>query len=236
MPSTTKRCPHCGAELAPRTVVLMGRTVFAGWEECQCYGARRERDELARAAAERKGAEDAARAERAARRAGVMPRFEHAEHPLAESCAGEMRQGHGVYIFGPVGTGKTCLASATALLLVAQGRRVRFTAMWRVLDAIKRGFRDGTDPLPAYQSVDFLFLDDLGKESPTDFALERLFALVDERSARMLPTCVTTQYRPSDLIARLAKNGDRDTAVAIVSRLRQQCRMVETSGPDRRMR
>jgi hypothetical protein len=51
----------------------------------------------------------------------------------------------------------------------------------------------------------------------------------------MLPTCVTTQYRPSELIARLAKNGDRDTAVAIVSRLRQRCRMVETSGPDRRM-
>lgn len=235
MPGTTRRCPHCGAELAPRTVALMGRTVFAGWEECQCYGARRERGEAARAAAERERGEEAERMARAARRSGVMPRFERAEHPLAAQCAEDMARGRGLYIHGPVGTGKTCLASATALLLIAQGRRVRFTAMWRVLDAIKRGFRDGTDPLPALQSVGLLFLDDLGKESPTDFALERLFALVDERSARVLPTCVTTQYRPSELIARLAKNGDRDTAVAVVSRLRQQCRMVETSGPDRRM-
>ena len=51
----------------------------------------------------------------------------------------------------------------------------------------------------------------------------------------MLPTAVTTQYRPSQLIERLAKNGDHDTAIAIVSRLRQDCRVVEMTGGDRRL-
>lgn len=91
------------------------------------------------------------------------------------------------------------------------------------------------DPLPAYQSVHVLVLDDLGKESPTDFALERMFALVDERYNRLLPTVVTTQYRRSMLTDRLARRGDEETAKAIISRLRQGCMTVELKGGDRRL-
>lgn len=231
----TTRCPYCGAELRARTINFAGKPMFAGFEECQCEGARRAREAEAREAAERKRRDEERRQAAAIRKAGIMPRFEHAEHPLAEGCARDMERGRNIYLFGPVGTSKTYLASATARTLVLHGRKVRFTAMWKILDAIKAGFRDGTDPLPAYQTVDYLVLDDFGKESPTDFALERIFALVDERSARMLPTCITTQYRPSALIKRLAKNGDEDTAFAIVSRLRQDCRAVELKGQDRRI-
>ena len=114
------------------------------------------------------------------------------------------------------------------------GVGVKFSAMWKILDEIKAGFREGFDPLPKYQRAKVLVLDDFGKESPTDYALERMFALIDERSARMLPTAITTQYKPSMLIERLAKNGDEDTAIAIVSRLRQDCRSIELDGGDRR--
>lgn len=233
--STTKRCPHCGAELKARTAELFGKTVTMGYEECQCQGARAEREAREREEARREAEERRKRVAEAVRRAGILPRYERANHPMASRCAEHMAKGGNVYVYGNVGTHKTTLAAATARLLVEQGRDVRFTAMWRVLDAIKDGFRGGTDPLPGYQRAGFLFLDDLGKESPTDFALERLFALVDERNARMLPTLVTTQYKPSALIGRLAKNGDRDTAVAIVSRLRQDCRTVELDGPDGRL-
>lgn len=231
----TTRCPYCGAELRARTLELAGRRVFAGWEECGCAGARQARAAAEREEAERRRRDEERRQEQAIRRAGIMPRYERAEHPLAEGCADDMEHGRNLYLYGAVGTSKTYLASATARTLVLRGHRVRFTAMWKILDAIKRGFRDGGDPLPAYQAVDFLVLDDFGKESPTDFALERIFALVDERSSRMLTTCITTQYRPSALIRRLAKNGDEDTAFAIVSRLRQDCRTVELKGQDRRI-
>lgn len=231
----TTSCPHCGATLNARELRFGGKPVLAGYEQCECEGARAERAEIERlqAAAERRERER--REREAVRRAGIMPRFEGAEHPLAAECAESLRQGRNIYIFGNVGTSKTHLASATARILVLEGRNVRFSAMWKVLDAIKAGFGDGYDPLPTYQGCKFLVLDDLGKESPTDFALERLFALVDERSARMLPTAVTTQYRPGRLIERLAKNGDEDTAKAIVSRLRQDCRTIELDGGDRRI-
>ena len=51
----------------------------------------------------------------------------------------------------------------------------------------------------------------------------------------MRPTLVTTQYRPSDLVRRLAEQGDADTAKAIVSRLRHGARVVEFDGPDGRL-
>lgn len=234
MPSTT-RCPFCGAAMVRRELTLGGKPVFGGYEPCQCAGAVAERAEQERRDRERAERADRERRLQAIRRAGIMPRFERAEHPMAAECARELRDGRNLYVFGEVGTLKTQLASAVARTLVEQGVNVRFSAMWKILDAIKAGFGDGYDPLPQYQSCRVLVLDDFGKESPTDFALERIFALVDERSARMLPTAVTTQYRPSQLIERLAKNGDHDTAIAIVSRLRQDCRVVEMTGGDRRL-
>ena len=62
-----------------------------------------------------------------------------------------------------------------------------------------------------------------------------LFQLIDQRYSAMRPTLVTTQYRPSDLVRRLAEQGDADTAKAIVSRLRHGARVVEFDGPDGRL-
>lgn len=235
MPTTT-RCPYCGAILEELTAELFGREVFAGFEECRCDGARAAREEARRREAEEAEKERRRKLLEAIRKAGIMPRFEHAEHPMADECAMEVAKGRNLYIFGGVGTLKTQLASAVAIALIEQGMRgVAFTAMWRVLDEIKAGFRRDYDPLHAYQRASVLVLDDLGKEAPTEFALERMFALVDERSSRMLPTVVTTQYRASRLAERLAMHGDADTAVAIVSRLKQDCMSVEMTGGDRRL-
>ena len=46
---------------------------------------------------------------------------------------------------------------------------------------------------------------------------------------------MTTQYKPSDLVRRLAEQGDPDTAKAIVSRLRGGARVVHFDGPDGRL-
>lgn len=233
--ASTHNCPHCGAELVRRTLELNGAPVFAGFEPCTCEGAMLERAEAEKAEAERQRREAELARRVAYEKAGIAPRFENASHPMAAGCAESARDGSNLYIYGNVGTGKTMLAAATSRILVDQGCRVRFTSMWRILDAIKKGFDEGYDPLPAYQRAEILVLDDFGKESPTDFALERIFALVDERYGRMLPTIITTQYERPDLGRRLAKNGDKDTAQAIVSRLLQDCRTIELTGGDRRL-
>ena len=166
--------------------------------------------------------------------AGVPPRFLHAAHPRAVEVGNALLEGRNAYLCGPVGTFKTTLACAALRQVVRHGAACRFLPTRRLLDELKASFRDGSDVLAAYSGTPVLVLDDLGKEPAKGWCLERLFALVDERHNRMLPTLVTTQYEPGALIARLAREGDRDTATAIVSRLRQNCLKVATEGRDTR--
>ena len=115
---------------------------------------------------------------------------------------------------------------------------VRFTSVSRVLDAVRGSYgtsRDSAAVMDAYASAGLLVLDDLGKESPTDWTLMKLFDLVNDRYEQMRPLVVTTQYARSELVSRLAKNGDEETAVAIVSRLAETCDRYDFAGPDRRI-
>ena len=146
-----------------------------------------------------------------------------------------MEEGRWLYLWGDVGTRKTTCAAAVAMRLHDNGKRPLMVPMYRVLDEIQRSFHEGGDPLRRYVDADYLIIDDLGKRRPTGFVLDSLFQLVDRRYSAMRPTLVTTQYRPSDLVRRLAEQGDADTAKAIVSRLRHGARVVEFDGPDGRL-
>lgn len=238
--TTTRLCRFCGAELEPVTVELPGADgpITVGWQDCGCEGARAYREAEERDLERRRAAEDAERRERAYRRAGVRPRYLHAEHPLAAGVLEGVRKGRGAYICGPVGTGKTHLASAVARLAVDAGMGVRFTDTLGILAALKATYGgEGSEDavLGRLSRVGLLVVDDLGKEAPTDWTLAQLFRIVDDRYANLRPVVVTTQFGRSDLIRRLARNGDSETAVAIVSRLAEMCPKVELSGADRRL-
>ena len=234
-PSTTE-CPHCGAQLDAQYAQLGAKRLFCGYEPCGCEGAVAER--AAAAARERHEAEKAV-AEKRRRglvRAGVPERYLGLDHPMAGELASAMERGQWVYLWGDVGTRKTTCAAAVAKRLAGGGRPVLMAPMYRILDEIQRSFHEGGDPLKRYAEVRYLIVDDLGKRRPTGFVLDSLFSLIDQRYSAMLPTLVTTQYRPSDLVRRLAEQGDPDTAKAIVSRLRGGARVAHFDGPDGRLR
>lgn len=241
MAPTTRRCPHCGAELRPLTLPALfgGREHVVGWEPCQCEGARMEREERLAAEEERRRREEAERRRRAYERAGIKPRFIDAESPMAARILEGVRRGVGAYICGPVGTGKTHLASAVARMAVDEGMSVRVTDMLGILAAFKATYGgEGSEDavLGRLSRCRLLVIDDLGKEAPTEWTLGQVFRVVNDRYENMRPVVVTTQFGKSDLIRRLARHGDAETAVAIVSRLSETCRKVELTGTDRRLR
>jgi DNA replication protein DnaC len=66
-------------------------------------------------------------------------------------------------------------------------------------------------------SVPVLFLDDLGKEKMTDRMASVLFALIDQRTQKKLPTIITTNLTGDTLLERFH---DKEIGAAFVARLK----------------
>lgn len=159
----------------------------------------------------------------------------------AERFGSYLAKGEGLYLVGGYGTGKTHLAAAIALHLISKGIPVVFKTLIDLLAEIRKTFDDDSDAsefdmLELYRTVDLLIIDDLGKESPTEWSLSMLYAIVNERYEACLPMIITTNYSDADLIRRLSVRGDRTTAEAIVSRLHEVCYSVEMYWDDWRQR
>ena len=92
------------------------------------------------------------------------------------------------------------------------------------------------DYLNLYSSVDLLVIDDLGKEKPSEWGLEKLFTIINSRYENNLPVIITTNYNQNSLVERLSLNGEIDTANSIISRLYEMCYLVKINDIDHRIK
>lgn len=76
-------------------------------------------------------------------------------------------------------------------------------------------------------TVRYLFLDDIGAEKTTDWALEKLYNIINMRYNNNLHITVTSNLELDELSK---KTDDR-----IVSRLNEMCELIRLSGEDRRV-
>tara|TARA_Y100001960_G_scaffold223093_2_gene233449 strand:- start:3852 stop:5246 length:1395 start_codon:yes stop_codon:yes gene_type:complete len=117
------------------------------------------------------------------------------------------RQGW-LVISGPSGTGKTHLAAAVGNALVDANEPVRFVSVPDLLDHLRSAF----DPAIGAQfdeifmqaiEAPILILDDLGAQSSTAWADEKLDQILTHRYNRRLPTMITTGIKFEELNDRL---------------------------------
>ena len=91
------------------------------------------------------------------------------------------------------------------------------------------GEQSYSDLFERLATVDLLHLDDLGAEKRTEWVLEQLYAVVNERYERQRSLIVTTNVEPHDL--------EKQLGARVVSRLVEMCGdPVTLFDDDRRMR
>lgn len=147
---------------------------------------------------------------------------------------------NGLFITGPYGTGKTHLVAAIANQLMQEGTAVICMTMIELLDRIKETYAQSQqygqategDLLSTYKNVPLLIIDDMGKEAVTDWAVSKIYAIINARYEGHMPTIVTTNYSDHMLVHRLTPRdtGDSYTAEATIDRLREMCAGIVTSG------
>ena len=117
---------------------------------------------------------------------------------FVEGIDERLDQGDGLWLMGDVGTGKTSLAMLVSKAAVEAGRTVAIYSLPRLLSRIRRtydaeaGEQSYLDYFERLTEVDLLHIDDLGAEKRSDWVLEQLYAIVNERYESQRSMVVTT--------------------------------------------
>ncbi len=144
-----------------------------------------------------------------------------------------LEMGRGLWLFGDTGTGKTTLAMLVSKAATERGQSVAIYSLPKLLARIRRTYDEeaGSDSYGAFferlTSVDLLHIDDFGAEKRSDWVLEQLYALVNERYEDERSIMLTTNLTVDKLEDQI---GNRT-----VSRLTETCEQVPLFGADRRL-
>ncbi len=134
-------------------------------------------------------------------------------------------------LHGSKGTGKTHLANAITNHCEAEGTLIMSLTAPDLLDLLRSGYEnnDYSQLLRITQTVEILILDDLGTESTTDWASEKLFQILNARYQDELPTVIITNRRPSELAPRIYDRISDAPFSVLVEALAPSYRQRETS-------
>jgi DNA replication protein DnaC len=135
-------------------------------------------------------------------------------------------------LLGPCGCGKTHLAVSIAKERVVAGDTVLFLTVPKLLDYLRTAFSPDVEQsygerLQEIMDVDLLVLDDYGAQKDTDWALEKMFQLINHRYNGCLPTIITSnnidlqgvdpriasRMRDRELVTLVTMEGARDYRV-----------------------
>ncbi|MEJ2733661.1 MAG: ATP-binding protein [Anaerolineae bacterium] len=111
-------------------------------------------------------------------------------------------------LFGGFGCGKTHLAAAIANEVVERGQAVLFVVVPDLLDYLRATFGPNSpvgfdERFDEVRSAPLLVLDDLGTQSSTAWAQEKLFQILNYRYNARLPTVITSNQSLEEIDLRI---------------------------------
>ncbi|GGB61445.1 DNA replication protein DnaC [Lentibacillus populi] len=133
-------------------------------------------------------------------------------------------------LVGNYGTGKSHLSVSVTKKLMEQGKECLFLSLPKLLTKIKETYNNKgvteDELLEVIQRVDLLVLDDLGAEHKTEWAITKLFEILDNRAGKA--TIYTTNLDSKELRERMNERN--------FSRLMENTEVIKMNGRDYRRR
>ena len=108
-------------------------------------------------------------------------------------------ENQGLLFYGPVGTGKSYTAACIANALMERSTPVIMTSFVKILQDIQ-GTGNEAQYIQILNSASLLIIDDLGAERSTDYALEKVYNIIDSRVRANKPMLLTTNVDLDDML------------------------------------
>jgi DNA replication protein DnaC len=139
-------------------------------------------------------------------------------------------------LHGSSGAGKTHVAAAIANRCIERGQPALFVVVPDLLDHLRAAYKPDSDMgydalLEQVRTAPVLILDDLGTQSATPWAQEKLFQILNHRYNAQLPTIVTTNLAIERLDER-QRMRLTDPAISRVYYVEAAARSVASNLPD----
>jgi DNA replication protein DnaC len=152
-----------------------------------------------------------------------------------------LTDGKGIWFLGDTGTGKTTLAMLISKAALERGHSVAIYSMPKLLARIRRTYEGepGADSYSQFfdrlTAVDLLHIDDLGAERQTEWVIEQLYSIVNERYEAQRSIMFTTNAEQigeaaEDLESKKSKGREPELEVEKQIGRRTFSRLVEMCG------
>lgn len=169
----------------------------------------------------------------------------------AEADLSQIGLSNSAFIQGPTGTGKTHLACAMLREIISQNLyrhwntkdaemflHTCFVSLPEFFQLIRNTFNRVMDDeektdfvnekfLNAFTNYEWIVLDDLGVQKPTEWVIEMLYVYIEQRYVTQRPVILTSNLSLDEIALRY---DDR-----IASRIREMCTHIQLEGRDRRL-
>ena len=109
------------------------------------------------------------------------------------------KKNQGLLLYGPVGTGKSFTAACIGNYLLDNAKPVIMTSFVKILQDIWENDREA-EYITILNSASLLIVDDLGTERETDYALEKVYNIIDSRVRADKPMIITSNLELNDMM------------------------------------
>lgn len=111
-----------------------------------------------------------------------------------------LEKNQGLLFWGDVGTGKSFTAACIANELIQRERSVIMTSFVKILQDLWDKKIDEQQYIAKFENVSLLVIDDLGAERNTDYALEKVYNVIDSRYRSGKPMILTTNLALNEIM------------------------------------